>query len=268
MLSDGVPGKSLEAARRSLRRVDFLGLTLTSATKAQFVDWVIERASGSEPSTSYAINASSVNLAFKNRPYWNALQNCDALYCDGISVYWASKVLGRPVPEKLTTTDCVDPIAARCATEGLSMYIIGNESGVAQQAAERLVEKHPGLIVKGTHAGFFNEREERLLMAELSRLRPDLLWVGMGNPLQELWVERHRYELRVPITLTCGAMMEIVSGRLRRPPPWVTDYGFEWAFRLLNQPRQMWRRYLIGNVVFLARVVRYALGTRLSRRRS
>ena len=242
---------------------DFLGIPLWSCTKADLVEWVIDRAKGTTPSTAYAINASSVNIAFRNRAYWDALQRSDVVYCDGISVYWGCKLLGKPVPEKATTTECLDPIADRCAAEGLSMYILGNPPGVAQQAAERLTAKHRGLLVKGVHSGYFDRSEERRMIAEIKRLRPEVVWVGMGNPVQELWVEKHRDELQVPVVLTCGAMMEIVSGKLRRPPRWIADNGFEWAYRLVNQPRRTWKRYLVGNPVFLSRLVWHACGKRI-----
>ena len=258
MLYNPADNRTSDPARNSVLQIDFLGIPLWSFTKADFVDWVITRGKGTLPSTAYAINASSVNIAFKSRAYWDALQRCDAVYCDGISVYWGCRLLGKSVPEKLTTTDCVDPIARRCAEEGLSMYILGNAPGVAQRAAERMMTRHAGLIVRGVHSGHFDTTEERKIVADIKRQRPNVLWVGMGNPVQELWVDKWRHELEVPVILTCGAMMEIVAGKLRRPPRWITDNGFEWAFRLVNQPRHTWKRYLIGNSVFSSRLAIHA----------
>ncbi len=242
----------------STKPIDFLGIPLSGWTKEEFVEWVVDRAKGTRPSTVYAVNASSVNIAFKNRAYWDALQRCEAVYCDGISVYWGCKLLKKPIPEKLTTTDCLDPIAARCADEGLSMYILGNAPGVAQKAAQRMKEKYPGLLIKGARSGYFDQHEEKELLAEIKRLKPDVLWVGMGNPIQELWVDRCRHQLQVPIILTCGGMMEIIAGQLKRPPRWITDNGFEWAFRLCNQPLHTWKRYLLGNPVFVGRLAMHA----------
>ena len=258
MLHDPVDDKAFGPIRNSMNQSEFLGIPLWSCTRTEFVDWVIDRGKGTCPSTAYAINASSVNIAFKNRAYWNALRRCDAVYCDGISVYWGCKVLGKPIPEKLTTTDCVDQIAERCAAEGLSMYIVGNAPGIAQRAADRMMSKHARLEVRGVHSGYFDRNEEKQLISEIKRRRPEVLWVGMGNPVQELWVDKRRHDLEVPVILTCGAMMEIVAGKLKRPPRWMTDHGFEWAFRLVNQPRRTWKRYLIGNGVFISRLAIHA----------
>jgi N-acetylglucosaminyldiphosphoundecaprenol N-acetyl-beta-D-mannosaminyltransferase len=134
------------------------------------------------------------------------------------------------------------------------MYILGNAPGVAKQAAANLNRKYPELQIKGARSGFFHGNEENEIVSEIRRLRPHVLWVGMGNPLQELWVEKHFDDLRVPIALTCGGMMDIVSGRLARPPHWITDNGFEWAYRLVTKPKYNWRRYVIGNVSFLIKL--------------
>lgn len=243
-----------DASTKGPRKVDFLGIPLCQFSKADFVDFVVSRAKDPRPTTAYGINAHSVNMAFKSRRYWSALQQCDAVYCDGISVFWSCKAMRTPIPEKVTTTDCVNPISARFEQEGLSMYILGNAPGVAEQAAANLIRKYPRLEIKGTRSGYFCEQEEKEILDDIRETRPNLLWVGMGNPQQELWVERHLQDLRVPITLTCGGMMDIVSGFLSRPSLWVTDNGFEWVYRLINQPRHTWKRYLFGNATFLRRV--------------
>lgn len=242
-----------------MKNVDFLGLPLRAFTRMDFVDWIVARAKGPELCTAYAINAHSVNIAFSRRDYWNALQRSDVVYCDGISVLLGCRLLGTPLPEKLTTTDCVGPISERCEKEGISIYILGNAPGVAKRAAESLKRRYPDLIIKGTRSGYFTPEQEPAIIAEIAALKPQLLWVGLGNPDQELWVERHRHQLKVPVCLTCGGMMDILSGQLTRPPRWVTDNGLEWAYRLVTHPRYTGRRYLIGNIAFLYRFARYWL---------
>lgn len=237
---------------------DFLGIPVRGVTRSDFVEWVIAQARGESPKTAYAINAHSVNLAFKNADYWEALQNADMVYCDGISVYWGSKILRKPIPEKLTTTDCIGPIAEVAAAHNLTMSIVGNRPGVTSLAADKLREQHPGLQIVSTYSGYFDKSQEQELIENIRRDKPQILWVGMGNPIQELWVEKHKNDLQVPVVLTCGGMMEIVAGVLKRPPLWITDNGMEWAYRLVNQPRRTWKRYLVGNVVFVARLASHA----------
>lgn len=236
---------------------DFLGVPLVNLSQSELVNWVIDRAMGDQFATAYAINAHSVNLASKNLLYRQALRNASAVYCDGISVLMGARFLGYPLKEKVTTTDVLGPICQKAAALGLSMYILGNPPGVAEEAGKRLAAQFKGLDICGTHPGFFaDHEEEKQVIQEIQRLKPRILWVGMGNPIQELWVERFRDRLGVPVILTCGGMMEIVAGRLGRPPQWWTDHGGEWLYRLLTQPRRTWKRYVLGNPLFIARLVR------------
>lgn len=243
--------------RESMECFDFLGIPLRNIDQSGFVDWVIERACQEGTATSYAINAHSVNLARRNSVYMRALRNADMVYCDGISVLWGARSLGYPLREKVTTTDVLNPICKRAAELGLSMYILGNPPGIAEEAGKRLADRFRGLDICGTHSGYFNEGEEERVVEEITQLRPRILWVGMGNPIQELWVETFRSRLGVPVILTCGGMMEIVAGHLQRPPQWWTDHGGEWLYRLMTQPRRTWRRYLLGNPQFLAHLIQY-----------
>lgn len=236
--------------------VDLFGIPLRAFTPEGFLEWVIAAAKNPEPQTCYGINVHSVNTALATPDYYAALQRCPAVYCDGFGVYLACKILGQPIPARLCTTDYVFPICEALGREGMSIYILGNPPGVAERAAQILQEHSPGLVVKGTHSGYFDAEEEAQIITEIRELKPDLLWVGMGNPVQELWVEKHREALNVPVTLTCGAMMECVSGALKRPPAWMCDHGLEWLYRLLTQTSRTWRRYLIGNPLFLWRVMR------------
>lgn len=241
---------------------DFLGIPLRNIGQAGLVSWVIDQATKDGSATGYAINAHSVNLALRDSNYMAALRRADVVYCDGISVLWGARSLGYPLCEKVTTTDVLNPICERAANVGLSMYILGNPPGIAEEAGRRLSRRFKGLNICGTHSGYFEEGEEERVVEEIRRLRPRILWVGMGNPIQELWVERFRDSLEVPVILTCGGMMEIVAGHLQRPPQWWTDHGGEWFYRLMTQPRRTWKRYLLGNPRFLAHLVQYRLSAR------
>jgi len=196
-------------------------------------------------------------MAFSTPEYSRALQRSDVVYCDGISVLLGSRLLRRPVPEKLTTTDCIGPIAARCEAEGLSFYILGSRPGIAKRAGANLRRQYPNLTIRGTRSGYFTADKERDVISDIAALKPEVLWVGLGNPMQELWVEKHREELGVPVCLTCGGMMDIIAGKLTRPRRWITDNGLEWAYRLTTHPRYTARRYLVGNVTFLLRLAKY-----------
>ncbi|MGI8749108.1 MAG: WecB/TagA/CpsF family glycosyltransferase [Thermoleophilaceae bacterium] len=203
------------------------------------------------------VNAHVLNQSFSNPELRRVLQRSDLVYCDGYGVRLAARLVGLPVPHRMTGADWIWAMAALCQESGLSLYLLGSEPGSSAEAAAMLKRWYPGLDVRGTHHGYFGlgtPHSERVL-EHLAEIKPDILLVGMGTPHQELWVERNHERIEASVVWTVGALFDYVSGRVPRAPSWIADNGFEWIFRLAVEPRRMWRRYLLGNPAFLYRVL-------------
>jgi N-acetylglucosaminyldiphosphoundecaprenol N-acetyl-beta-D-mannosaminyltransferase len=204
------------------------------------------------------VNAHVLNQSFASDDLRSALQASDLVYCDGYGVRLAAKLIGLPVPHRMTGADWIWGLASLCQESGRSLYLLGSDPGASAEAAAALRRWYPRLNVRGTHHGYFeadSEHSERVL-EHISEHRPDVLLVGMGTPQQELWVHRHYERLDATVVWTVGALFDYVSGRMPRAPHWIADRGGEWVFRLVVEPRRMWRRYLLGNPAFLYRVER------------
>jgi N-acetylglucosaminyldiphosphoundecaprenol N-acetyl-beta-D-mannosaminyltransferase len=202
------------------------------------------------------VNAHVLNQSFTNPALRDALQASDLIYCDGYGVRLAARVIGLPVPHRMTGADWIWGFASLCERYDRSLYLLGSDPGAAADAAASLRRWYPRLAVEGTHHGYFemdSPHSERLL-EHISEHRPDVLLVGMGTPQQELWVDRYFERLDVGVVWSVGALFDYVAGRTPRAPHWLADHGFEWVFRLAMEPRRMWRRYLLGNPAFLRRV--------------
>jgi N-acetylglucosaminyldiphosphoundecaprenol N-acetyl-beta-D-mannosaminyltransferase len=206
------------------------------------------------------VNAHALNLCYEDAALRVFFNGAEVVFCDGAGVALAARVLGRRLPARITYADWAWSLAAFAAAEGLSLFFLGARPGVAQEAAKRLRERHPGLEVAGCHHGFFDHRagspENEAVVREINAARPDILLVGLGMPLQERWLMQNREKLAFGVALTGGAVFDYVSGRLRRGPRFLTENGFEWLARLLVEPHRLWRRYLVGNPLFLARVLK------------
>ena len=203
------------------------------------------------------VNAHVLNQSRERAELRAALQEADLVYCDGYGVRVAAKAMELPTPHRMTGADWIWSLAALCEQSGQSIYLLGSEPGIAGEAAGRLQRWYPRLDVAGAHHGFFevgSPHEDRVV-EDINSRRPDILLVGMGTPKQELWVQRHADELDVGVLWTVGALFDYVSGRIPRAPGWLSDNGLEWIFRLGIEPQRMWRRYLLGNPVFLSRVM-------------
>ncbi|MGA8114099.1 MAG: WecB/TagA/CpsF family glycosyltransferase, partial [Actinocatenispora sp.] len=135
------------------------------------------------------------------------------------------------------------------------VYLLGGRPGVAARAARRLGEEH-GLRVVGARDGYFDEADEPALIDDINRSSARILMVGLGNPRQELWLSRHRSALAPPVALTCGGWLDWTAGQRPPCPPWIYRLGMEWAYRLAQEPRRLFGRYVLGNPRFLLRVMR------------
>jgi N-acetylglucosaminyldiphosphoundecaprenol N-acetyl-beta-D-mannosaminyltransferase len=204
------------------------------------------------------VNAHVLNQTFSNPELRGAVQASDLVYCDGYGVRLAAKLIGLPVPHRMTGADWIWGVAALCQESGRSLYLLGSEPGSSASAAAALRRWYPRLDVQGTHHGYFEigtPHSERVL-EHIAEHQPDILLVGMGTPQQELWVDRYFDRIDAGVVWTVGALFDYLSGRTPRAPHWISDHGFEWIFRLVVEPRRMWRRYLLGNPAFLYRVWR------------
>jgi N-acetylglucosaminyldiphosphoundecaprenol N-acetyl-beta-D-mannosaminyltransferase len=202
-------------------------------------------------------NVHVLNTAWRDPELQAILRQADIVYCDGAGVVLGARVLGHSLPERMTGADWVYPFCERSAAAGLRLYFLGSAPGVAEQAAARLRERYPGLRIVGAHHGYVQGPDQSAaVIADISRLSPDVLLVGMGTPLQEKWIAAHRSALDVPVCWAVGALFDYVAGVVPRGPRWMLDHGLEWLYRLWWEPRRLGGRYLIGNPLFLFRVLR------------
>jgi N-acetylglucosaminyldiphosphoundecaprenol N-acetyl-beta-D-mannosaminyltransferase len=203
------------------------------------------------------VNAHVVNQSRATPGLGGALRRADIVYCDGYGVRLAARVLNLPVPHRMTGADWIWGLASLCELGGQSMYLLGSEPPLAREAAARLRRWYPRLDVVGAHHGYFDldSPHNQRVIEEINAHRPHIVLVGMGTPKQELWVDRYADQLEGAVVWTVGALFDYVSGHVPRAPGWLADNGLEWIFRLAVEPRRMWRRYLLGNPVFLSRVL-------------
>lgn len=205
------------------------------------------------------VNAHCLNLLHEDEGLRDFFAAADVVFCDGAGVRLAARMLGDRLPGRITYADWLPRLAALAEERGFSLFFLGARPGVAEEASARLRRSHPDLKIVGVRHGFFDHRvgstENEAVVAEINAARPDVLFLGLGMPLQERWLMENHRRLDVGVALTGGAVFDYASGRLRRGPRLLTDNGFEWLARLLVEPRRLWRRYLLGNPLFLARVL-------------
>lgn len=208
-------------------------------------------------------NAHLLTLAYSREWLRSLFNRADLVFCDGFGTALAARFLGGATPTRATVADWIHGLIELCGQRNYSIYILGSGPGVAATAAKELGTRYPGAKFVGTQHGFFDKDSKSTENAEIIKAinaaRPNVLFVGLGMPLQELWLKENWDKLDVDVALSVGAAFDYVAGVVPRAPSWITNNGFEWLARLCIEPRRLWRRYVIGLPVFLGRVLLAAL---------
>lgn len=202
------------------------------------------------------LNASKVVQAQHDDALKSAIEGCDIVNADGMSVVWAGRLLGVSVPERVAGIDLMELLLDRAAARGWTVYFLGARQEVVDRVVAIETGRHPGLKVAGCRNGYWTPAEEDSVVAQVTLAAPTMLFVAMPSPQKEQFLARHKDVLQVPFVMGVGGSFDIVAGVTRRAPRWMQRTGLEWAFRLKEEPRRMARRYILGNSKFIALVAK------------
>ena len=196
------------------------------------------------PALLFDANGQGISLAARDADYSRALKVADIVHADGGWIVLASHfIAGAPIPERSATTDMIGDLAAAGLGSNLSHYLLGGTEEVNHACAERLRELYPGIVIAGRRHGYFTPDEEEEIINSINEASPDVLWVGLGKPREQLFGVRNREALHARWLITCGGCFNYVTGHYRRAPQWMQSLGLEWLFRAVTTPSLL-RRYL------------------------
>jgi N-acetylglucosaminyldiphosphoundecaprenol N-acetyl-beta-D-mannosaminyltransferase len=247
--------------------VEVLGIPLAVSDYEQVLDWM--QAMIAAGARGY-VTAAAVNLVMSAREEPATLAatlHATLAVPDGMPLVWALRLLGHPGATRVYGPDLMAAFCARAADDGTPMYLYGGRTPEALQLLERrLRERFPGLVIAGSWSPPFREltpEEERRVAAEIDGCGAQVVWVGIGQPKQERWMQRMRPHLRAPLLVGVGAAFDFHAGLVPQAPPWMQRHGLEWAYRLAREPRRLWRRYARHNPRFVVGFARQYLRERL-----
>jgi N-acetylglucosaminyldiphosphoundecaprenol N-acetyl-beta-D-mannosaminyltransferase len=202
------------------------------------------------------VNPHTINLAWRDPAFVATLACAHTRLADGFGIRIAARRHGVRVPAILNGSDFNVAVLRRAAARGWPVFLLGGQSRVAERAAERLSERIAGLRVVGTHHGYFTDGETDAIVDRVRATQASVLMVALGQPRQEQWLVRHLERTGARVGLGVGGFLDFSAGVVRRAPAWMNRVGLEWTFRLAQEPRRLAHRYLIGNPLFLGRVLR------------
>ncbi|AQA18364.1 glycosyl transferase [Halioglobus japonicus] len=247
-----------------------LGIPVDNLSLEQTVSRIIELAKlrdgrarlVSTLNVDFLVNALGTRFSRARHPeLLDVLRHSDLVTADGFPVVWLSRLVGRPVKQRVCGSDLVPALAPLARDNKLSIFLLGGGSGVAKKAAKRLEETNPGLKIAGIAAPYVYTAgpelancyaDDEAVVDQINRSGADILLLGLGNPKQELWFNRNRQRLQVPVSIGVGGTFEFIIGTVRRAPAWVRRLNLEWVYRIFQDPVRLWRRYAHGLIKLAA----------------
>jgi N-acetylglucosaminyldiphosphoundecaprenol N-acetyl-beta-D-mannosaminyltransferase len=237
------------------RRVKIGSVSIDALVLSEAIDAIEGLVTRGKGGMVFTPNVDHIVIAEEDALFRAAYAQADLALVDGTPVVWAARLLGSPLPQKISGSDLIRPLAERAAVRGWRLYFLGGHPGVADEAKAILEREYPGLRVVGTSAPMIDLSrdisEQRDTIEAIREVRPDLLFLALGAPKQEIFAHRIREMVGPVVMLGIGASLDFVTGKARRSPPWMSAVGLEWIYRLAQEPDRLWRRYLLRDPKFL-----------------
>jgi N-acetylglucosaminyldiphosphoundecaprenol N-acetyl-beta-D-mannosaminyltransferase len=246
----------VQANGRRAGRVTVLGCPLDAVTMGQAVNRVERAIVAGRTYQHVSVNAAKL-VKYQSDPVLReVIVTCDLVTADGQAVVWAARLLGQTLPERVTGIDLMGELLDLAARRGYGVYLLGARQPVLERTEAAIKERFPGLRIVGRHHGYFALADEEAIVEEIRDRRPELLFVARETPAKELFLARHEHRLGVPFVMGVGGAFDVIAGVRRRAPARLRRLGLEWLYRLLQEPRRLAGRYILGNSHFIWLVAR------------
>lgn len=239
-----------------MEHINAFNIKVNPGTLSEFVVIIKQHLHQRKKLVQFGVNSATVNEACENEEFRRVINSADLLNIDGMSVVWALRCLGHRVPERVATPDLADGVMRMAAEDNFSVFLFGATNDVISLCIENLHRIYPSLKIAGWRCGYYQPDEESIIIDQINNSGADILLIGISSPKKEMLYNKFRDRLGAFYVLGVGGYFDILSGRTKRAPKWMQEMGLEWVFRLIQEPRRMWKRYLIGNNKFLWTLIR------------
>lgn len=233
------------------KRIMILNTIIDVLTVQETIALVEEYVKTKTPLHLMGVNADKINELNVNKRMKDIVNSCGIINADGASVIMASKYLNKPLPERVAGIDLMQSLVALSEKKGYSIYLLGAKQTVIEETCRVLKEKHPNLKIVGYRNGYFKEEEWENISKQLDDLAPDLVFVGITSPLKEYLIEYLQNKGHASVFMGVGGSFDVISGNIPRAPIWMQKANLEWLFRVIQEPRRLFKRYFIGNLKFI-----------------
>jgi len=253
------PAKAAEETKRQTKamagrngRANILGFMVDKMTLHQCVERLVAGIPARRCQHIVLVNAAKIVHAREDAELAQIIRTADLVGADGVPIVWTSQLLAQPLPGRVNGTDLMNQLIKVAAERGYRIYMLGSTPELIERAAVNVQKLYPKLQIAGYRHGYFSSAEqEREAVAAIAASRADILLVGMSTPMKEKWVRKYKNDLATPVIHGVGGSFDILAGYVKRAPLWMQCSGLEWFYRVLQEPKRLWRRYLVTNSIYL-----------------
>jgi len=244
-----------------MKRIELLGYPMDSATMTETVDSIRGRLASGVFTQHCVVNVAKLVNMNTNSDLANSVSTCDIINIDGMGVVWGARILGKKVPERVAGVDLFDRLLHLSAQQGYPVFLLGGTDVVVERTAQVVTQRYPTLRLAGYSDGYFWGNEE-CVVSTIRNSGARLLFVAITSPKKENFINKWKGELGVDFVMGVGGTFDVVAGKVRRAPKWMQRNGLEWLFRVIQEPKRMWRRYLVTNIQFAFMIGKAYLSSR------
>jgi N-acetylglucosaminyldiphosphoundecaprenol N-acetyl-beta-D-mannosaminyltransferase len=244
-------------------RINILGCPVDNLTMQETISLINEMIAIGGPHQHVAINADKLLKVRGDAELECVISSCSIINADGKSIIWLSKILGKPLKERIAGIDLMKKLITVSSQKGYKLYFLGAKEDVVKKVVEHYRALYPELQIAGFRNGYWDSSQEKGIIDAIRNTMPDILFVAISSPKKELLLKKYLDVLQVPFVMGVGGSFDIIAGKTKRASKWMQKIGFEWLFRLIQEPRRLWRRYLIGNTIFIILVLKTFIRVRI-----
>jgi bacterial polymer biosynthesis proteins, WecB/TagA/CpsF family len=234
------------------KRINFLSVPIDALSMEETVNIINDSIRGNRCIQHVAINASKAVSMQSDKELYESIVNCDIINADGQSIVWAARFLGKYLPERVAGVDLMENLVDLAFQEKYKCFFFGAKEEVVVELIKKYTEKYTSNIIAGYRNGYYIKAEEAEIARQIAESGANILFVAITSPKKEIFLNTHKNILKkINFTMGVGGSFDVIAGLTKRAPGWMQNIGLEWLFRLIQEPRRMWKRYVIGNFQFI-----------------
>jgi N-acetylglucosaminyldiphosphoundecaprenol N-acetyl-beta-D-mannosaminyltransferase len=238
------------------KRINFFGVEMDIITLKESLNQISEFIEERQPVQHVVVNVAKLVYAQKDARLKEIINACPLINVDGAGIILGAKFLGINIPERVAGIDLMHKLIEYSASKGYRIYFFGAEERVVSEVVNIYKEKCPELIIAGYRNGYYDEDEEETIVENIKNSKADILFVAMGSPKKEIFLSKYSKKMEVPFTMGVGGSFDVVAGKVKRAPIWMQRMHSEWLYRVIQEPKRMWKRYLVTNSIFLGMILK------------